>query len=63
MVCSALLFFPRLGEHVCSRVAGCRTHPTVGISTPEPKIGTYREFTRDVLPRIKDLGYNTIQLM
>jgi 1,4-alpha-glucan branching enzyme len=23
----------------------------------------YKEFTRDVLPRIKDLGYNTIQLM
>lgn len=35
----------------------------VGIATPEPKIGTYKEFTRDVLPRIKDLGYNTIQLM
>ncbi|GAA5860265.1 hypothetical protein JCM8547_003447 [Rhodosporidiobolus lusitaniae] len=35
----------------------------VGISTPEPKIGTYKEFTRDVLPRIKKLGYNVIQLM
>ncbi|GAA6008035.1 hypothetical protein JCM10207_007005 [Rhodosporidiobolus poonsookiae] len=35
----------------------------VGISTPEAKIGSYKEFTRDILPRIKDLGYNTIQLM
>ncbi|GAA5956389.1 hypothetical protein JCM3765_005648 [Sporobolomyces pararoseus] len=35
----------------------------VGISSPEPKIGSYEEFTRDVLPRIKALGYNTIQLM
>lgn len=35
----------------------------VGISTPEPKIGTYNEFTDNVLPIIKDLGYNTIQLM
>ncbi|PVU99472.1 hypothetical protein BB560_005494 [Smittium megazygosporum] len=35
----------------------------VGISTPEAKIGTYDEFTDNVLPRIKDLGYNTIQLM
>lgn len=35
----------------------------VGISTPEAKIGTYKEFTANVLPRIKDLGYNTIQLM
>lgn len=35
----------------------------VGISTPEPKVGTYNEFTDNVLPIIKDLGYNTIQLM
>ncbi|GAA5981168.1 hypothetical protein JCM11641_003133 [Rhodosporidiobolus odoratus] len=35
----------------------------VGISSPDPKIGSYKEFTRDVLPRIKHLGYNTIQLM
>lgn len=35
----------------------------VGISTPEKRIGTYKEFTRDLLPRIKKLGYNTIQLM
>ncbi|GAA5943793.1 hypothetical protein JCM1841_001772 [Sporobolomyces salmonicolor] len=35
----------------------------VGISSPEPKIATYKEFTANVLPRIKDLGYNTIQLM
>ncbi|CAN9367708.1 unnamed protein product [Alternaria alternata] len=35
----------------------------VGISSPEPKVATYKEFTRDILPRIKHLGYNTIQLM
>src|SRR6201999_3119493 len=35
----------------------------VGISTSEPRVGTYKEFTRDVLPRIKNLGYNVIQLM
>lgn len=35
----------------------------VGISTPELRVGTYPEFTRNVLPRIKKLGYNTIQLM
>lgn len=35
----------------------------VGISTPEPRIGTYKEFTENVLPMIKDLGYNAIQLM
>ncbi|RKP36917.1 glycoside hydrolase superfamily [Dimargaris cristalligena] len=35
----------------------------VGISTPEPRVGTYNEFTDRMLPYIKDLGYNTIQLM
>ena len=35
----------------------------VGISTSEGRVGTYKEFTRNILPRIKDLGYNTIQLM
>ncbi|TDL29811.1 glycoside hydrolase [Rickenella mellea] len=35
----------------------------VGISTSEGKVGSYKEFTRDILPRIKKLGYNTIQLM
>lgn len=35
----------------------------VGISTAEGRVGTYLEFTHDVLKRIKALGYNTIQLM
>lgn len=35
----------------------------VGISTQEYRVGTYKEFARDTLPRIRDLGYNVIQLM
>ncbi|CCM04879.1 uncharacterized protein FIBRA_07073 [Fibroporia radiculosa] len=35
----------------------------VGISTSEYRVGTYKEFTANMLPRIRDLGYNTIQLM
>ncbi|ODQ63126.1 glycoside hydrolase [Nadsonia fulvescens var. elongata DSM 6958] len=35
----------------------------VGISSSEPRVGNFREFTRNVLPRIKYLGYNVIQLM
>ena len=35
----------------------------VGISSPEAKVATYKEFTRNILPRIKKLGYNVIQLM
>ncbi|KAJ8368582.1 hypothetical protein SKAU_G00086100 [Synaphobranchus kaupii] len=35
----------------------------VGIASPEGKIASYTNFTINVLPRIKDLGYNCIQLM
>ncbi|MDB5183840.1 MAG: 1,4-alpha-glucan branching protein 1,4-alpha-glucan branching enzyme [Candidatus Saccharibacteria bacterium] len=35
----------------------------VGMSSTEEKVATYREFSRDVIPRIKAAGYNTIQLM
>jgi hypothetical protein len=36
---------------------------TVGISSADSRVGTYPEFTSNILPRIKKLGYNTIQLM
>jgi len=35
----------------------------VGMATSELRTGTYKEFKEEVLPRIKKLGYNTIQLM
>ena len=35
----------------------------VGMATEEYRVGTYREFADNVLPRVQDLGYNTIQLM
>ncbi|KAH0828397.1 1,4-alpha-glucan-branching enzyme [Fonsecaea pedrosoi] len=35
----------------------------VGISSPELKVATCKEFTKNMLPRIKYLGYNVIQLM
>ena len=35
----------------------------VGMATEEYRPGTYREFADNVLPRVKDLGYNTVQLM
>ena len=35
----------------------------VGMATEQERVGTYAEFTRDVLPRIAGLGYNAIQLM
>lgn len=35
----------------------------VGICTAEGKVASYREFTEQVLPRVKGAGYNAIQLM
>uniref|UniRef100_A0A5B6ZJR3 1,4-alpha-glucan branching enzyme n=1 Tax=Davidia involucrata TaxID=16924 RepID=A0A5B6ZJR3_DAVIN len=35
----------------------------VGMSSTEPIINTYANFRDDVLPRIKRLGYNAVQLM
>jgi 1,4-alpha-glucan branching enzyme len=35
----------------------------VGMATEQEKLGTYREFTDNILPAIVRAGYNTIQLM
>lgn len=35
----------------------------VGMAQEQARIGSFKKFTRDIIPRIKDLGYNTIQLM
>ncbi|TQS38549.1 hypothetical protein Golomagni_00941 [Golovinomyces magnicellulatus] len=35
----------------------------VGISSPELRVTTYKEFTKNMLHRIKNLNYNAIQLM
>ncbi len=35
----------------------------IGMAQEKEGIGTYREFAEIILPRIRDLGYNTIQIM
>ena len=35
----------------------------IGMAQEKGAVGSYREFKDNVLPRIKDLGYNTIQIM
>ena len=35
----------------------------VGMAQEKEGIGTFKEFTKKILPHIKELGYNTIQLM
>ena len=35
----------------------------VGMSSEKPEVSTFRDFTKNILPRIKKSGYNTVQLM
>ncbi len=35
----------------------------IGMAQEEPKVGTYQEFQEKILPRVKALGYNTLQVM
>ncbi len=35
----------------------------IGMAQETESVGTYKEFKENILPRIKDLGYNAIQLM
>ena len=35
----------------------------IGMAQEEGKVGSYEEFRVNILPRIKNLGYNTIQIM
>ncbi len=35
----------------------------IGMAQEDGKVGTYREFTKNVLPRVKKLGYNALQIM
>ena len=35
----------------------------IGMAQEKEGVGTYDEFTDNILPRIKELGYNTIQIM
>ncbi len=35
----------------------------IGMAQEEGKIGSYREFADKILPRVKALGYNTLQIM
>ena len=35
----------------------------IGMAQEEGKLGTYQEFRKNILPRIRKLGYNTLQIM
>ncbi|CAL8363470.1 unnamed protein product [Merluccius merluccius] len=50
---------PRPAKPRSLRIYECH----VGIASPEGKVASYSHFTANVLPHIKELGYNCIQLM
>lgn len=35
----------------------------IGMSTEQERVGSYKEFTENILPRVKEQGYNAIQIM
>lgn len=45
----------------CSPLLIYETH--IGMSTAEGKVGSYNEFRENILPRVKENGYNAIQIM
>ena len=51
-----------------NRKPGKRPHPLIyechiGMAAEEEKVGTFEEFRLNVLPKVADLGYDTIQIM
>ncbi|KAG1664935.1 hypothetical protein FOA52_004457 [Chlamydomonas sp. UWO 241] len=51
--------YPKPPKPAALRIYECH----VGMSSAEPKINSYLEFRKDMLPRIRKLGYNAIQIM
>ena len=50
--------------HFDTKTEGLRIYEAhVGMAQEAEKVGTFAEFTENVLPRIADLGYNAVQLM
>lgn len=51
--------YPRPAKHSAPRIYEAH----VGMSSSEPRINSYKEFADNILPRIKENNYNTVQLM
>ena len=51
-------------EYTAKTDGGMRLYEAhVGMAQEEGKVGTFLEFSQNVLPRIANLGYNALQLM
>lgn len=64
----AQVWAPEEGYRWKHRNPGKRPHPMIyechiGMATEQEKVGTFEEFRTDVLPKVADLGYDTLQIM
>ena len=50
-------------DFIPTKDALCIYECHIGMAQEKEGIGTYREFRENILPRIRSLGYNTIQIM
>ncbi len=53
----------KYGQRQCPQEPPLIYEAHVGMAQAEEKVGSYREFTLTILPRIVAAGYNTLQLM
>lgn len=53
----------KYGHHQCSQDPPLIYEAHVGMAQEEERVGSFREFTLAILPRIVAAGYNTLQLM
>ncbi len=53
----------KIGDFEVPETAPVIYEAHIGMATSQHKVGSYREFTRDIIPLIVKAGYNTIQLM
>lgn len=65
---SAQVWHPAVPFEWKHKKPGRRQHPLIyechiGMSSEEEKVATFDEFRRDVLPRVKALGYDVLQIM
>lgn len=54
---------PDIAHHQNSRKALRIYEAHVGMAQEKGAVGTYQEFAQNILPRVAQLGYNTVQLM
>lgn len=66
---SAQVWFPEIPYEFRKKTFKPKTDPLliyechIGMAAESEKVGTYEEFRLNILPRIKEDGYNTIQIM